>query len=217
MKYGSESICVYMGTGREAVRYGFTLSSKVLRTPNNCYAQSGWSCMGPRQTAMTMMLGSAYIELDYNGGSIEAWDDPDWTLPDYVFCLGKEPLKSNPDGLWGHALIELMKRGSKLIMVDPRVNWLASRAPTRCSNSSPAPTPRLPGHLERAHQRGPHRPRLRREVVLRLRRELKERVQEYTRVRGEGISCLTEERCVTAARKLGYDGAPLELLMGRCR
>lgn len=41
-KYGSEAICVYMGTGREAVRYGFTLSSKVLRTPNNCYAQSGW-------------------------------------------------------------------------------------------------------------------------------------------------------------------------------
>ena len=47
-QYGSEAICVYMGTGREAVRYGFTLSSKVLRTPNNCYAQSGWSCMGPR-------------------------------------------------------------------------------------------------------------------------------------------------------------------------
>ena len=126
--YGSEAICVYMGTGREAVRYGFTLSSKVLRTPNNCYAQSGWSCMGPRQTAMTMMLGSAYIELDFNGGSLDVWDDPEWTRPDYVFCLGKEPLKSNPDGLWGHALIEIMKRGSKLIMVDPRVNWLATRA-----------------------------------------------------------------------------------------
>lgn len=126
--YGAEAICQYMGTGREAVRYGFTLSSKVLRTPNNCYAQSGWSCMGPRQTAMTMMLGSAYIELDYNGGSLDTWDDPDWKHPDYVFCLGKEPLKSNPDGLWGHALVELMKRGTKLIMVDPRINWLASRA-----------------------------------------------------------------------------------------
>lgn len=127
-KYGSEAICQYMGTGREAVRYGFELSSKVLRTPNNCYAQSGWSCMGPRQTAMTMMLGSAYIELDYNGGSLEVWDDPDWKRPDYIFCLGKEPLKSNPDGLWGHALIELMKQGSKLILVDPRANWLSTRA-----------------------------------------------------------------------------------------
>ena len=127
-RYGSEAICVYMGTGREAVRYGFTLSSKVLRTPNNCYAQSGWSCMGPRQTAMTMMLGSAYIELDYGGGYVDVWNDPAFVVPDYVFCLGKEPLKSNPDGLWGHALIELMKRGSKLIMADPRVNWLATRA-----------------------------------------------------------------------------------------
>lgn len=127
-KYGSEAICTYQGTGREAVRYGFTLSSKVLRTPNTCYAQSGWSCMGPRQTAMTMMLGSAYIELDYNGGSLDTWDDPDWRRPDYVFCLGKQPLASNPDGLWGHALIELMKRGTKLIMVDPRMNWLSIRA-----------------------------------------------------------------------------------------
>ncbi|MDR2108776.1 MAG: molybdopterin-dependent oxidoreductase [Coriobacteriales bacterium] len=127
-EHGAEAICVFMGTGREAVRYGFTLSSKVLKTPNNCYAQSGWSCMGPRQTAMTMMLGSAYIELDYGGGNLEVWDSPDFVAPDYVFCLGKEPLKSNPDGLWGHALIEIMKRGSKLIMVDPRMNWLATRA-----------------------------------------------------------------------------------------
>ena len=72
---------MYMGTGREAVRYGFTLSSKVLRTPNNCYAQSGWSCMGPRQTAMTMMLGSAYIELDFNGGSLQRGTTPSGSAP----------------------------------------------------------------------------------------------------------------------------------------
>ena len=48
--------------------------------------------MGPRQTAMTMMLGSAYIELDYGGGYVDVWNDPAFVLPDFVFCLGKEPL-----------------------------------------------------------------------------------------------------------------------------
>ena len=212
--YGPESICTYQGTGRESVRYGFELSAKVLRTPNTCYAQSGWSCMGPRQTAMTMMLGSAYIELDFNGGSLDVWDDPDWKRPDYVFCLGKEPLKSNPDGLWGHALIELMKRGSKLIMVDPRMNWLATRAEQVLQV--------LPG-TDAA-------------LVLAILNvlinedlidhdfvdkwcygfdELKERVQEYTPEFAAKTCGIKAEEIVECARKLGYDGEHRwSLLMG---
>ena len=38
------------------------------------------------------------------------------------------PLASNGDGLWGHAVIDLMKRGAKLICVDPRITWLSTRA-----------------------------------------------------------------------------------------
>lgn len=126
--YGPESIIVYSGTGRESVRYAFSFQSQVLGTPNHCYAQSGWSCMGPRQTAMTMLFGSAYLEYDYGGSLPGMWDNPDFELPKYVLMLGKEPLKSNPDGLWGHSLIELMKKGTELILVDPRTPWIGTHA-----------------------------------------------------------------------------------------
>ncbi len=41
---------------------------------------------------------------------------------------GKAPLESNPDGFFGHSIIDLMKRGARLFSVDPRVNWLNSRS-----------------------------------------------------------------------------------------
>ena len=40
----------------------------------------------------------------------------------------KRQLFSNPDGFFGHTLIDLMKRGSKYIVVDPRVTWMAAHA-----------------------------------------------------------------------------------------
>ena len=212
--YGSEAICQYMGTGREAVRYGFTLSSKVLRTPNNCYAQSGWSCMGPRQTAMTMMLGSAYIELDYGGGNLGYWDDPETVIPDYVFCLGKEPLESNPDGLWGHALIEIMKRGAKLIMVDPRINWLATRA-DQVLQLIPGTDAALCLAILNVlinEDLYDH------DYVDRWCygfNELAERVQQYPPSFAAKTCGLEEEEIITAARKLAYDGVHhWSLLMG---
>ena len=41
---------------------------------------------------------------------------------------GKAPLESNGDGFFGHAIIDLMKRGAEIISIDPRVNWIATRA-----------------------------------------------------------------------------------------
>lgn len=127
-KWGPESIILYGGTGREPVRYAFAMQAQALGTPNYCYAQSGWSCMGPRNTAFNLLMGSPYLEYDYGGGLPLKWDDPDFVLPEYVLLVGKEPLKSNPDGLFGHALLECMKRGTKLIIVDPRTPWVATRA-----------------------------------------------------------------------------------------
>ena len=40
----------------------------------------------------------------------------------------KDPLYSNPDGFFGHAIIDLMKRGTKFITIDPRVTWVGVRA-----------------------------------------------------------------------------------------
>ena len=41
---------------------------------------------------------------------------------------GNNPLITNSDGLYGHWVIDCMKRGAKIIVVDPRRIWLANRA-----------------------------------------------------------------------------------------
>ena len=128
-KYGSEAICVYMGTGREAsaLRLHAVLQGAAHAEQLLCAVRlvvHGPAPDGHDHDAGQRLHRASTSTADRS----KRGTTPEWKRPDYVFCLGKEPLKSNPDGLWGHALIELMKRGSKLIMVDPRLNWLATRA-----------------------------------------------------------------------------------------
>lgn len=127
-KHGAESIVVFGGTGREACLYYYPLGFASVGTPNVCYPQSGWSCYGPRCAITDYILGAGYPEIDFAGHFEDRYDHPGWKLPEYVLLWGKEPLKSNPDGFFGHSIIDMMKRGTKIIMADPRVNWLATRA-----------------------------------------------------------------------------------------
>ena len=87
------------------------------------------SCYGPRSSICVYVLGAGYPELDYATEFPEKrYDDPDYVLPKVALIIGKDPLVSNPDGLFGHALVDMMKRGTELIVVDPRATWLATRA-----------------------------------------------------------------------------------------
>ncbi|MBR2522689.1 MAG: molybdopterin-dependent oxidoreductase, partial [Coriobacteriales bacterium] len=126
-KFGAESIVVYGGTGREACLYYYPLAFAVLQTPNCCYTQSGWSCYGPRCSVSEFIFGAGYPEIDYAGFFADRFDNPDFELPKIVVCWGKHPLQSNGDGIFGHALVDMMKLGTKIIMVDPRITWLGSR------------------------------------------------------------------------------------------
>ncbi|GFN23478.1 molybdopterin-dependent oxidoreductase [Thermanaeromonas sp. C210] len=127
-KYGPESIVVYGGTGRQACLYYYPLGFAVLGTPNVCYSLSGWSCYGPRCAITQYVLGTGYPEIDFAGYYPDRYDHPGWKLPECIIIWGKDPIKSNPDGLYGHAIVDMMKRGTKIIVVDPRLTWLASRA-----------------------------------------------------------------------------------------
>jgi anaerobic selenocysteine-containing dehydrogenase len=51
-QYGNESIVNFIGTGREATQAGYAITNAVFRSSNSCYAQSGWSCYGPRGAAI---------------------------------------------------------------------------------------------------------------------------------------------------------------------
>lgn len=126
--YGAESIIVFGGTGRQACLYYYPLGFASLGTPNVCYPLSGWSCYGPRCAITDYILGAGYPEIDFAGHFPDRYDNPNYQLPKYIVIWGKNPLMSNPDGFYGHSLIDMMKRGTKIIHVDPRITWLGTRA-----------------------------------------------------------------------------------------
>ena len=127
--YGSESIMGATGTGREASVYIKQFLFMALGGTSPVYPQSGNACFYPRVAAMAYLIGSGYPEMDYAGQFPDRYEDPRWEASKYVIVWGKQPLASNPDGLWGHALIDLMKdHGTKIICVDPAITWLNSRA-----------------------------------------------------------------------------------------
>ena len=127
-EYGPESIVLFQGTGRESTLYAPAMGSAVLGTPNFMFSMSGASCYGPRCTVADFFLGAGYPELDYAQFFPDRYDNPEYEIPKYIILWGKSPLQSNPDGFYGHAIIDLMKRGSKLITIDPRLTWLGVRA-----------------------------------------------------------------------------------------
>ena len=127
-EYGPESCCTITGTGRETTFWARPYCYSVLGSPNVAGTLSGLSCYGPRCTIANYRLGAGYPELDYAAFFPDRYDDPRYEVPKYIIIWGKNPIYSSPDGFFGHAVVDLMKRGSKLIVVDPRVTWLATRA-----------------------------------------------------------------------------------------
>lgn len=127
-KYGRESIVQVNGTGREGGTNQPLPADCVLGTPNSCYAQSGYACYVPRCSATIYNTGIMYPEFDYAACLPGRYDDPEYQIPECLVLWGKHPLESNPDGFFGHSVVDLMQRGTRLITVDPRVTWLSSRA-----------------------------------------------------------------------------------------
>ena len=128
-EFGRESCVCFTGTGRQRRRVSTLMAASVLGTPNYCYTQSGYACyIPPLLAASSYIIGAAYPEIDYACALPGRFDDPAYELPECLIMWGKMPLSSNGDGLFGHAVIDMMRRGTRLIMVDPRMNWLASRA-----------------------------------------------------------------------------------------
>lgn len=126
--YGPECCTTITGTGRETTFWANVYCTNVLGSPNACSTLSGLSCYGPRCTIADYHLGAGYPELDYAAFFPDRYDDPRYEVPKYIILWGKNPIYSSPDGFFGHAIIDLMKRGSKIITVDPRLTWLGARA-----------------------------------------------------------------------------------------
>ena len=128
--YGAEAIFTLTGTGRESTLYAPVYGPAIMNTPNGAstYAFSGEACYGPRATVTNYLLGAGVPEIDSAQYLPGGYDDPQYVVPKYILVWGKDPLYSNPDGFFGHSIVDLMKRGSKIITIDPRLTWLGARA-----------------------------------------------------------------------------------------
>ncbi len=126
-KYGNEAIWVTQGTGRDINGYG-PLMAQYLGTPNyGTGFLSGIACYGPRIFSTALKSGGLFV-CDYSQFFPDRYDDPRWEAPEYILVWGNNPVVANSDGTLGHWVVESMKRGSKLIVMDPTLTWLAGKA-----------------------------------------------------------------------------------------
>ncbi|MDD6785396.1 MAG: molybdopterin-dependent oxidoreductase [Eggerthellales bacterium] len=129
-KWGAETIFTLTGTGRESTLYAPVYGPAICNTPNGAstYAFSGEACYGPRATITNYLLGAGVPEIDSAQYWEDRYDHPGYVVPKYIMVWGKDPLFSSPDGFFGPCIIDLIKRGSKIITVDPRLTWLGAKA-----------------------------------------------------------------------------------------
>lgn len=127
-KYGPKSVATFGGTGRNATWQYPSQSYKTFLSPNEGGGfLSGDACYTPRLMAMQTLFGANLIA-DCSQFMEARYDDPRYVVPDMIAIWGCQPLASNSDGFYGHWIVDCMKRGSRLFVVDCRLTWLASRA-----------------------------------------------------------------------------------------
>ena len=106
-----------------------TSAQAVLGTPNACYTQSGYACYQPRSMSCSHVLGAYYPEMDYAGGLEGTYDNPAYQVPGRDGHVGQDAAgfqRRRPVGTCGHRPHEARREAA--FRVDPRVNWLATRA-----------------------------------------------------------------------------------------
>jgi len=126
-KYGPESVLFCQGTGRDI---GGPISFLAYSYGSPNWIQlglAGHSCYTPRLGAMMATLGD-YTVLDAGQFLEKRYDDPEYEFPKVIMIWAQNPMAGCPDGFFGHWIVDCMKHGSKLIVIDPRWTWFASRA-----------------------------------------------------------------------------------------
>jgi anaerobic selenocysteine-containing dehydrogenase len=110
--YGAEAIVLGYGTGRNYEHYLYRFAN-LLGTPNVLTA--GHMCYGPRVATTGIICGRLPVS-DFSGN------------PKCVMVWGSNTLWTNADEYTGENLSRVLHQGARLIVVDPRLTYLAGRA-----------------------------------------------------------------------------------------
>ena len=124
--YGPESLQAVCGTGRdimwEAQRLLFAMDS-----PNVVSWSTGLACWMPRMVAYLLTMG-VYCQADCAQCFEDRYDHPGYKIPEVIMVWGNNAVESSSDYFYGDWIVQCQKRGSKTIVIDPRLTWMAARA-----------------------------------------------------------------------------------------
>jgi anaerobic selenocysteine-containing dehydrogenase len=127
--YGPESMLFNAGTGRDIYPW-ICMLAYAYGSPNVMFGLTGNACYGPRLAAVNTVQGD-FAVFDAAQWFPDRYDDPRYMVPECMIIWGYNIHATCPDNLFGHWIIDLMKRGTRLISVDPRLSWFGSRAKYR--------------------------------------------------------------------------------------
>jgi anaerobic selenocysteine-containing dehydrogenase len=111
-QYGAEAIVLGYGTGRNYENFLYRFSN-LLGTPNVITA--GHMCYGPRIATGNIICGKMPVsDFDNNPKCVVVW--------------GNNVVITNGDEYCGENLSRVISQGAKLVVIDPRLTYLAGRA-----------------------------------------------------------------------------------------
>ena len=125
-QFGAESVVFFQGTGRDIAAY-ITRLAWSFGSPNYVFSLSNVACFGPRICSSMMTAGNFFLA-DYSQQFIDRYDNPEYEVPALTVVWGNNPVVANSDGALGAWTTDVLMRGSKLIVVDPRLTWMAAHA-----------------------------------------------------------------------------------------
>ena len=123
---GAESVIFGHGTARDILLYIHRLAF-TFGSPNWVGFLQGNACYAPKIVTMGALLGN-FAVADCSQTHPDRYMNPTWRVPRCIIIWGNEPTISSSDGFMGHWIIECMKRGSEIIVIDPRKTRLATNA-----------------------------------------------------------------------------------------
>ncbi len=124
--FGPESMIFSMGTGRDIGPW-ICMLAYAFGSPNVMFALSGNACYSPRIAALDTVQGD-FCVFDAAQWLPGRFENPEYQVPECMIVWGYNISATCPDNLFGHWIIDLMKKGTKIISIDPRLSFFASRA-----------------------------------------------------------------------------------------